>query len=612
MKIGLLTKAILAKEANQIAEYKERLNLIITEEIAERRIHSKEELMIKSLDEKIRARESSWVQEVYKCDKDRNEQETFEKSTHLLVESKEHYEFFIEVNESEKTAKIISAEKGTGEKYKVTYNPNGAEGEEETIEVKAKFTTMTKPCTYKKESYYFAGWCENANGEGEKYLENTPYKPTKNVTLYAIWELNVAKITFNKNDGTNEIQEVTVTKGEDTKISSNSFIRDGYEFKNWNTKADGTGDTVADGATVNYKEDVILYAIWERLIVVTFDGNGHTSGTMESEKVRKGNNLLLPENGFTKDGYTFIEWNTKADGTGVKYNDKATINNVTSDINLYAIWKMVVSASSTDNSSLYGATVTGYELKTVNGVNYNEAVANWKILYIDENNIYLIADYFIHKNYCPGSKNNAISPYSNHSLRLTNVVKDYSGTANITNSKIQALNSEYFKYLSANNKTNTGDNAKAVSYLLDTNVWSVYKGDRAEYAIGAPTIELLIKSYNQKYKTNYSVSVTHEYGYTLNGTISFSTTDTLYVTNNRPTGEYTYSYFIASPSYFVQSGAPRNTDVMDVYGDGTVMSTGIANRGANSIWSVGIRPVVCLEKNTKLEKISEGNYKIVK
>lgn len=34
---------------------------------------------------------------------------------------------------------------------------------------------------------------------------------------------------------------------------------------------------------------------------------------------------------------------------------------------------------------------------------------------------------------------------------------------------------------------------QAVAYMLDTEVWSVYKGEKADYAIGGPTIEMVMK-----------------------------------------------------------------------------------------------------------------------
>ena len=55
----------------------------------------------------------------------------------------------------------------------------------------------------------------------------------------------------------------TVTEKKDTVLNANTFTREGYNFLNWNTKADGTGDSYADGATVNLTENTTLYAQWE-------------------------------------------------------------------------------------------------------------------------------------------------------------------------------------------------------------------------------------------------------------------------------------------------------------------------------------------------------------
>ena len=54
----------------------------------------------------------------------------------------------------------------------------------------------------------------------------------------------------------------TVNAKTDTALNANSFTREGYNFLNWNTAADGTGDSYADGATVNLTENTTLYAQW--------------------------------------------------------------------------------------------------------------------------------------------------------------------------------------------------------------------------------------------------------------------------------------------------------------------------------------------------------------
>ena len=62
-------------------------------------------------------------------------------------------------------------------------------------------------------------------------------------------------------EGTMAPQSVTAKK--DTALNANTFTREGYNFLNWTTAADGTGDSYADGATVNLTEDTTLYAQWE-------------------------------------------------------------------------------------------------------------------------------------------------------------------------------------------------------------------------------------------------------------------------------------------------------------------------------------------------------------
>ena len=55
----------------------------------------------------------------------------------------------------------------------------------------------------------------------------------------------------------------TVTAKTDTVLTTNTFTRDGYNFTGWNTAADGTGTSYADGATVNLTENTTLYAQWQ-------------------------------------------------------------------------------------------------------------------------------------------------------------------------------------------------------------------------------------------------------------------------------------------------------------------------------------------------------------
>ena len=95
---------------------------------------------------------------------------------------------------------------------------------------------------------------------------------------------------------------------------------------------------VGDDAHVDSEPDVVTVTIGEE-ILVKYESNGG-SGTMNDQKVEKGVDTALNANTFTRDGYTFKEWNTKADGSGDSYYDKAEVN-LNSSLTLYAQWKEI-------------------------------------------------------------------------------------------------------------------------------------------------------------------------------------------------------------------------------------------------------------------------------
>ena len=70
---------------------------------------------------------------------------------------------------------------------------------------------------------------------------------------------------------------------------------------------------------------------------ITFNANGGTGSMTNVTGIACGSNATLTANAFTRTGYTFAGWATAADGE-VAYADKATINNITSNITLYAKW----------------------------------------------------------------------------------------------------------------------------------------------------------------------------------------------------------------------------------------------------------------------------------
>lgn len=105
-------------------------------------------------------------------------------------------------------------------------------------------------------------------------------------------------------------------------------------------KIDGKGEPVTTIESVN--KNITLIGTWKFIPVirkVTFKDGENTIATVKVEvgKTIEGDSLKdqsMPANP-TKAGYTFKEWNTKADGTGAKFLGTTA---VTSDITVYAIY----------------------------------------------------------------------------------------------------------------------------------------------------------------------------------------------------------------------------------------------------------------------------------
>ena len=71
--------------------------------------------------------------------------------------------------------------------------------------------------------------------------------------------------------------------------------------------------------------------------IIFFNANGG-SGEMPAQAGSYGWSFTIPTNAFTRDGYSFSGWNTADDGNGTEYAAGATINNIESNITLYAQW----------------------------------------------------------------------------------------------------------------------------------------------------------------------------------------------------------------------------------------------------------------------------------
>jgi len=80
-------------------------------------------------------------------------------------------------------------------------------------------------------------------------------------------------------------------------------------------------------------------AVFGEAVTVTFNKNSDAAtGTMDPQAIAKGAEAELNANAFTWRGHSFDGWNTKVDGSGTKYADKAKVT-LSADTTLYAVWK---------------------------------------------------------------------------------------------------------------------------------------------------------------------------------------------------------------------------------------------------------------------------------
>jgi uncharacterized repeat protein (TIGR02543 family) len=78
---------------------------------------------------------------------------------------------------------------------------------------------------------------------------------------------------------------------------------------------------------------------------VSYSGNNNDAGSVPSGSpyaVTSGGSHVVQDNtgNLVKTGYTFDGWNTNTSGTGTNYAQGSTISNITSNITLYAKWKI--------------------------------------------------------------------------------------------------------------------------------------------------------------------------------------------------------------------------------------------------------------------------------
>ena len=403
-----------------------------------------------------------------------------------------------------------------------------------------------------------------------------------------------ATITIKSNNGINKVEPDEGSKNGNEYIITKENITENTSFEY--TVTDGQGNTQTKTVEIN-----------------TIDKNAPADFTITAENTAEG----LKITGTTTDNESGIDkyeyYAKKSDGeykaydsnpiTGLasgtynvyaiaydKAGNKKQSTNTVENVKISASYSNVTAAMVAEHpETYYGLKVTNYTSK--NGQN------DWRIFYSDGTQIFLITGDYINTtetNRINSATGMTTSKYS--AYWATNSVPAFQTVDSTTLTRFKAT--EYTLQSGINN-------SKCVSTLLNDNNWSSYKdsGNKAEKAIGSPTVEMWMDSWNARYpkssdqiyrKASTNTSNTGYYvGTNPNPTgsyyINFSVMSAKEGYNNKlyypQTSSYngTIGYWLASPSAYDSGGS-----VLNVLDNGSVSGNGYSND------TLGVRPVVSL------------------
>lgn len=245
--------------------------------------------------------------------------------------------------------------------YTIHYDANGGDGVQmkDSVMQMNTYQKLTKN-QYFRDGYLFMGWNLQRDGSGMSYVDEEMVKnlttPGATVILYAQWkpvESDYYYVAYDANGGEGTMPTYTFKMGQSCMISDNRFTRDGYNFKEWNTRPDGSGTAYEEYETVSNitsvpGSTVTLYAQWVKVtgeFTVRYHSGGG-QGTMPDSQHSILGSSKLSKNKFTYEGHKFLGWGEDPYGTGVSYKDEGYIDGLRhSDgdvVDLYARWEEIL------------------------------------------------------------------------------------------------------------------------------------------------------------------------------------------------------------------------------------------------------------------------------
>ena len=236
--------------------------------------------------------------------------------------------------------------------YTVTYDDNVA-GEAIAVpsdagSYAAGDTVSISSTTPARAGYTFAFWNTAADGSGNSYAPGgLMTMGVSDITLYAQWSAIPVYTVFYDDNVAGETIAVPsdgnrYPAGAAVTVSSSAPIRSGYTFVGWATAGGAVTVTTGDSGFTMPATAVTLYAQWTvNSYTVSYDVNTSdmVTGTLASDADYDYSSTVTVAGGtLTRTGYTFVGWNSAADGSGTNYAAGASFTMPAVDVVLYAQW----------------------------------------------------------------------------------------------------------------------------------------------------------------------------------------------------------------------------------------------------------------------------------
>jgi uncharacterized repeat protein (TIGR02543 family) len=169
---------------------------------------------------------------------------------------------------------------------------------------------------------------------------NTDFYPANTVTIN--FSIQSFTLVYHLNGGIGTVPvdpQSPLGKNQTVTVLSTSATKANNSFEHWNTQADGNGTTYFPGDTFLISQNIVLYAVWKEAITytLTYNVNGGSGGPAASDHV-EGTTVLLSTTEPVRSGFTFVGWNSQADGLGTSYPPGGSVGAITQDTTVFAIW----------------------------------------------------------------------------------------------------------------------------------------------------------------------------------------------------------------------------------------------------------------------------------